>query len=385
MQDLRIMFNLIASVACEKPLASETKNALTPEKLQKIFKKAKEYDLAHLIAEALDRAGALPDGEEREDILNERRVAVMRVEQMLYESNRITEVFEREKIPYLPLKGMILRNAYPETWMRTSCDIDVLVQEKDSIRAAEALCKAYGYEQQILTDHDVSLFSEFGVHLELHHCLLEKKEGTERERNTLSKAWEYVRLKDGQQYGYEMTDEMFYFYHVLHAAKHFRIGGCGIRPFLDLWLLNHRVQFDQEKRDALLREGGLTEFAKAATELSEVWFSDAEESELTKRMTEYVFRAGLYGGTRNRLAVNAVKKGKFRYLLSRVFLPHKQLATRYPVLKKWPILHPFCQVARWFSFLGGNRKKESLQELKTVTADTENQKQVDWLFKALEL
>ena len=38
-------------------------------------------------------------------------------------------------------------------------------------------------------------------------------------------------------------------------AKHFENGGCGVRPFIDLWILNHRRPFDRAKRESLLRDG----------------------------------------------------------------------------------------------------------------------------------
>ena len=58
-------------------------------------------------------------------------------------------------------------------------------------------------------------------------------------------------------------------------AKHFvSTGGCGIRPFLDIWVLNHKIDFNREKREKLLSDGGLDVFAKQAELLSEVWFGN---------------------------------------------------------------------------------------------------------------
>ena len=54
-----------------------------------------------------------------------------------------------------------------------------------------------------------------------------------------------------------MTDEMFYFYHIAHMAKHFEEGGCGIRPFIDLWTLDNIKDVDHDKRDELLSRGNL--------------------------------------------------------------------------------------------------------------------------------
>ena len=97
---------------------------------------------------------------------------------------------------------------------------------------------------------------------------------------------------------------MFYFYYIAHMAKHFvETGGCGIRPFLDIWVLNHRIDFDREKRDKLLSDGGLDVFAKQAELLSEVWFGNAEHTEITRQMETYILRGGVYGANTNRIAV----------------------------------------------------------------------------------
>ena len=60
----------------------------------------------------------------------------------------------------------------------------------------------------------------------------------------------------------------------------------------------------------------------------------------------------MYGTTQNRVAVQQVKKGgKFRYLLSRVFVSYKELAIKYPSLEKNKWLFPFYQVYRWLDLL----------------------------------
>lgn len=101
-----------------------------------------------------------------------------------------------------------------------------------------------------------------------------------------------------------MPDEYFYFYHIAHMAKHFvGTGGCGIRPFLDIWILNNRINFDREKRANLLSDGELDVFAKQAELLAEIWFGTAEHTEITKQMEEYILRGGVYGTNENRITV----------------------------------------------------------------------------------
>ena len=43
-------------------------------------------------------------------------------------------------------------------------------------------------------------------------------------------------------------------------AKHFESGGCGIRPFIDLLLLDALPAANEQERAALLKDGGLLIF-----------------------------------------------------------------------------------------------------------------------------
>ena len=119
-------------------------------------------------------------------------------------------------------------------------------------------------------------------------------------------------------------------------AKHFvGTGGCGIRSFLDMWVLNHCVDFNQEKRETLLADGGLTVFAKQAALLSEVWFGAAGHTEITRQLETYILRGGVYGTTTNRVAVQQQKRGgKVKYALSRILIPYKVIRFHYPILQK---------------------------------------------------
>ena len=55
-----------------------------------------------------------------------------------------------------------------------------------------------------------------------------------------------------------------YFYHIAHMAKHLQQGGCGIRTFIDLWILDNLPTIDTLKRNDLLKSGGLLQFSQSA-------------------------------------------------------------------------------------------------------------------------
>ena len=161
-----------------------------------------------------------------------------------------------------------------------------------------------------------------------------------------------------------MTDEMFYFYHIAHMAKHFEIGGCGIRPFIDLWILD-KLSFDNHsQRDTLLNEGGLLQFANVARRLSKAWLEGKEMDPVAEQMQDYILRGGVYGNVENRVAVQQQKKGgRIQYMLSRIFLPYDVIKFLFPVLQRHRWLTPVMEVARWGKIIFDGRMKRSMREL----------------------
>ena len=64
MEISHIMFALLRFEINGMQLCDEVKNLITPEALPALFKLSKKHDLAHLVGDALDKNGLLPDGSE---------------------------------------------------------------------------------------------------------------------------------------------------------------------------------------------------------------------------------------------------------------------------------------------------------------------------------
>lgn len=343
-----------------------------PDLLKALYEASKAHDLAHLIADALFKNKLLDkDTPVGKAFLKQLQMAVVRYEQMAYELKSVSEVLEEKKIAHMPLKGSVLRALYPQPWMRTSCDIDIYVQESDLEDAVGALVETLGYRNEGKGGHDVQMFAPSGVHLELHYDLIEDSRYPKFQK-ALSKIWDNAVPVGESAYTYKMTDEDFYFYHIAHTAKHFNNGGCGIRPFIDLWYLEKSLPYDREKTDELLTECGLFKFAEAARKLVQVWFKGEEHDELSKETAAFVLSGGTYGALENKVAVQT-SKGRFAYFLYRVFPPYRELKNQYLVLRKWPILYPFYIVRRWFNLLFvKGRAKNSLREWNVAMEKSRN-------------
>ena len=169
----------------------------------------------------------------------------------------------------------------------------------------------------------------------------------------------------------------FYFYHIAHMAKHFENGGCGIRPFIDLWILDHTVDGNKDERDALLERGELLAFANVSRALSEVWIGGCEADALTLKMQDFLLHGGAFGSSDNRVAIQQKKKGgRFGYLMSRIFVPTAKLKRYYPILERHPWLMPVMQVRRWFMLLDPEVAKMARSEI-VANRNIDNEKSVE--------
>ena len=367
---IQAFFTLLGSAIFGDVLSNNEIASIKDDELLSMTAIAKKHDLSHLFALGLDQNKLLKKCQavSQKDIIK----AVYRYEQLNYELGNLCKSLEEAKIDFMPLKGSVIRKYYPEPWMRTSCDIDILVHESDLEKATEYLVENLGYAYDRKGAHDVSLFLEKRLHLELHYTLI--GDGVAKSScEVLKDVWKSAFLRIGKKHWYEMTDEMFYFYHVAHMAKHFEEGGCGIRPFIDLCILDNIENKDQNKRNELLQQGDLLRFAEIARLLSRVWFDDAAHTETTKQMEQYILRGGVYGTKENRIAVQQQKKGgRIKYALSKIFIPYDVIKFHYPILQKHKWLTPFMEVRRWLKLIFCGHAKRTLNELKynqTISAD----------------
>ena len=384
MSDVRTLFaELIKYKICEDGNSKLDKSSITPEAAERLFKLSDAHDLSHVVGQALFDLGADMEDTVRESFKKSVSLAMYRYLQIKREIAALEEFFEDEKIDYSLLKGSVIRNYYSEPWLRTSCDIDVLIRSCDVERAVSALKNELGYKFDARASHDVSFFSPSGIHVELHFCLIENGKSAE----FFSDVWSSDLITKSTDYRYDFTSEALLAYHIAHAAKHFGGGGCGVRPLMDLYVLKTRMSYDESKFVEMMSACGLLEFYKTFRHLSRVWFDDAEHTELSRDTELYLLGGGVYGSIENRVAIRERQSGgRIKYLLGRLFLPMPMLRRTYPVLEKHPFLAPFCQARRWFTFLFKRNKRAVLSEIGyTARVSDEKKEKLAHLMAELEL
>ena len=351
---------------------------------RKLYAISIRHDLAHLIGKKSEEYGYITD-ETIKKLFNKQQIlSVFRYERTNFDYNEIKEILIKEKIPFVPLKGLLIRGLYPEPWMRTSCDIDVLVKEEDLNKAILALKNEKKFVQEGKKNyHDVSLFSPSDVHLELHFNI---KENIDYIDKLLEKVWDYCERVEENEYEYRQSKEYFVFHAVAHMLYHFKSGGCGIRPLMDLYLMHKNYQLDNETLRKMFDECGISKFYESVKLLSEVWFGEKEHTALTLSMEDYIFSGGVYGSKENDLTIKKNSVSKRKYILNRIFAPYDVIKNRYPILKKHKWLTPIYQVRRWVETLFGKkagRLKEEIQIYDNI--DQGRKEKVAEMFSALDI
>lgn len=384
METEKLLLNLVSVAVCGKEPTEALKQACTPEVLEAAYSISADHDLAHLVGQGAAKL-QLADSQPLQKCKNAAMRALLRQTRQAAALENACKALEQGQVPFIPLKGSVLRRWYPEPWMRTGCDIDILVREEELDRA-RAMLEEGGWTYMGRSSHDISLHSPEGVHLELHFTTIEDCV-SEKGKAVMDGIWQDAQPVAGKRFHMEISDGLFYFYHMAHMAKHVLSGGCGIRSFLDVWILNHRVEFNADGRKQLLKKGGLAAFAQGAEKLAEIWFSGQPMDGDSQRFEAFVLRSGTYGTLENRVQLQQTKKGgKLRFLWKRIFPPYGVIKHAFPVLQKHKWLTPVFWLVRWFRLLFGGKLSSSVRELKTaneITADDRDA--ADALLRYLEL
>ena len=329
---------------------------LCTEDWEAVLHVAESHLVAALVYTALPDSALAEMPENVQKVWKQASAKALRKE-LLFDRMR-AEVYKRleeKKIPYLPLKGIRMKEKYPVKGTREFADHDILydASRKEDVHA---FMTELGFETVSLVGVHDTYHMEPVYNFEFHKQLFADSASFGK---PFKAVWEHaVPAGDGTS-AYRMTDGWFYAYFLAHLHKHYYGGGSGLRSFADLYLLE-KTPLDADARreaDGLLQAAGLKESEEELTELTELLFRTPLD-EIPYEKIRYCLESGTYGTFTHRVVGGVQREGKFKYILHRAFLPYSDLCGGYPVLMKAPVLLPFCWVARWFSCLTDSQKRK---------------------------
>lgn len=329
------------------------------------FERVYEYGEFHHVANiafySVERLKNKPDEALYRKWLACRDKAVVLDFNQCYAAEEIRDCFEGANIRWMELQGTVIKPLYPQPDMRTMSDIDFIIDREQLVKATELL-NGLGYECRLNVGVDVNAHRAPNINVEVHSEF-------------------FPKLREYQMVMPELfaTDvnsvNILYLYNVLHIAKHYFSGGCGIRRVLDIYFLNKNYSncIDWDYMDAVLRQAGMVEFAAELSDLANNWFSEMKAEICHSSMAKYIMKSGLHGhryhllGNRLKGTSDSIKGlAKAKYILRRLSGSGEVLVKRYPILQRYKILYPLFWFHRAFLVLRPDRLRRIAKEMKSI-------------------
>ena len=309
-------------------LASCALDGKTPDRerfekadLSSIFRFASSHYLAAVCGYALESAG-IRDADFEEAKTRAIRKAII----MTAEKDGILSDLEAQGIWYLPLKGAVIKDLYPEIGMREFSDFDILFDEsrRDDVRK---IMESRGFAPDELTAKHDTYMKPPVSNFEMHRGLFVAHDG-ERIFRYYRDPVRLLVPDEGKRFGNHLSREDFYIYMIAHEHKHYFQGGTGLRSLMDICVYE-KAYGDVLDRDYIASEldkMGLMEFESTSRALALKLFHGEEISPAEWEMLGYMSDSGIYG-TITHAVQNSQKQygksfsGKLRYILKRLSYP----------------------------------------------------------------
>ena len=356
-------------------------NIPAKEKLDKmdlsgVFAVAKAHSLTAIAAYALESAGIYDKAFEEEKNKAIRKEIILDAER-----ERVLAELEKAGIWYMPLKGIILKDFYPQIGMRQMGDNDFLIDNsrQEDIKNIMISCgfRVNSYNQ---SKHDV-YHKEPVCNFQMHINLFEK--------NYDDPLYLYFRNVDRRlmnntenQYGRFLTNEDFYIYIKAHEFKHYSTGGTGLRSIVDtyVYLREYNDRLDMKYIHNELKKLGIADYEDNNRKLALDLLDGKKLTPDEHNMLNYIVFSGTYGTVQN--SVNnmlnndkACGFAKIKLIIYRLLVPiresdphYKVYATRFKWFYKYKYRIPLLFFYRIGTALTSRRNRAKAELIAVLKA-----------------
>ena len=318
---------------------------------------------------------------------------VKRDQQQLDLKNTLEAIFNKAEIDYVFLKGIKLKEIYPETFMRGMGDIDVLIREKDldnvhkQFKMHEITCMSRSKQ------HDV-FKTKTGLMIEIHPTLY--KDFNTKYEVLFSHPFQYATHIKENQYTLSVEYELVYL--LYHLAKHLDSSGIGLRSLLDigLYVKTYEDHIRIETLNDLLNQVDMHRFYQSIMQLNQLYFGFEYKKDLHLKnpldpntldaFTTYMISSGIHGlGEKfNAFEARAAsyqmhEKNMFKWIIDLMFPNYETMKGMYPSLLKLKFLLPIAWLKRFFNLIFIKRKS-TLKKLKKLRLKKQKVNESEQLF-----
>lgn len=313
------------------------------------------------------------------------------VEKKQIASDKISKILSENKIKHIYVKGTAIRELYPVSGVRTSGDIDVIV-EQDALDDAGKLLLDNGFELDQSNDIQYVLVQD-DVEIELKSYL---DHITGLDNNRYFNNFDSVIKYNDYQYILEPTYHLYYI--IAHMLSHIKGGGAGIRQLMDVHVLIKNSEIDFNRLFDYFNEYNLTKSAMSILSLSNKLFStplpfDAHiNDDLFEHLTDIVINGGVFGYANGNLGTvrlaHSINEGKafapIKAFIGLFIVSKQYLYRNYDYVQKHHILLPIAYFNRLFDAVF-KRGKQNSKNIISMFNDNSSAVKLSELINELEI
>ncbi len=372
----KLYFDVLYLLSCAANSQKAEKSKIDNMDLDALYALCKAHSISALVSSVL--LEHIKENREQYTKWSEEQMkALYRDMNFAAERAKILAFLEENGIWYMPMKGIVLKDYYPQPELREFADNDILI---DASRAGD-VCEFMLKNGYCAKDGDSGHVDEYEkepcFNFEMHRALYHTNNPVFYDyykdvKNRLLK-------DDGNRFGYHFSDEDFYVFMVSHAYRHYRDNGVGIRSLLDIYVFNKALgeTLDYGYIEEQLANIDSLDFEKQMLDLARKAFGDSNPafSEAEEKVLLYYFGSGTYGTDEQKM-LNQMEhltgeadfstSGRRKYWLKRLF-DLEQYKQDFPRAYKTKILIPFLILYRALRGLTKvGRLKEENQRLKDL-------------------
>lgn len=260
------------------------------------------------------------------------------------EIEKILNAFEENHIKTLIVKGAVIKDIYPQNYMRQMCDIDILV-EPDNFKKAAKIMKDMGYQKYYNYEKHLVFTKDPFIIVELHRKLILKKDVIGYEY--FNDIWQLCIPYKNYGNIYQLDTNHAYVFCILHLLTHFKFTGIKAKDILDvyLYLETYTDTLNYDLLDKIFKDFGIQDFAENIKNIAYKWFGTNKIDDFDEIESFILKGSNLMNRVNYSIGEN---DGKFKFLLQLLFPKMEIMQEKFPVLKKFPLLLP----AMWITRIG---------------------------------
>jgi hypothetical protein len=294
---------------------------------------------------------------------------------------QVIDAFNSRNIPFVAMKGLILRDLYPFPETRTMCDFDIVVREvnfRDAVNTLKDLgFHVEGHERVV----HIQMRYDENLLLELHKNLFDE-DRVNLPSDYLEELWRNAvpaSVCGRKVLSYSNIDHLLYL--LLHMSKHFEEGGFGLRQLCDivLFVTVNIKAIDWIQFYSKLCNLKISRFSLIVFEICRRLFSmnipeylrqyEISCIELIDPFVWDILEGGLFGNdnttsqTSNKISHiigyhDYSGNNRFLGMILFLFPTPKRLNEKYAYAKKYPVFLPVAWVHRgFFNFLNKQQRE----------------------------